>query len=113
VANSSNARYVVAGLGALANGGRNTFPLHPTNNIDLSLTKRFSFTERTRIEFGSQFFNLLNHSQFTGGYLSDVSLKSYTIARNALVPGDPLFGRFDQFYSSNSRQLQIFARIVF
>ena len=28
VANNSNARYIVAGSGALANGGRNTFPLH-------------------------------------------------------------------------------------
>jgi hypothetical protein len=103
----------VAGQGALANGGRNTFPLSPTNNIDLSLTKRFNFTERTRVEFGSQFFNLLNHAQFTGGYLSDVSPNGSTIARNDLIPDDKLFGRFDQFYSSNSRQMQIFARIIF
>ncbi|MGA7413741.1 MAG: carboxypeptidase regulatory-like domain-containing protein, partial [Bryobacteraceae bacterium] len=44
VANSSNARYVLAGSGALANSGRNTFPLKPIDNIDLALKKRFNFT---------------------------------------------------------------------
>lgn len=113
VAKNANARYVVAGSGALANGGRNTFPLKPTNNIDLSVLKRFNFTERVRFDIGCQFFNLLNHPQFTGGYLSDVNSNGFTGARNDLVPSDPLFGRFDQFYSSNSRQLQVVARFVF
>jgi len=39
---------IEAGLGALANAGRNTSPLKPTDNIDLSLLKRFNFTERIR-----------------------------------------------------------------
>jgi hypothetical protein len=113
VANDPTARYVVAGAGALANGGRNTLPLHPINNVDFSLLKRFNFTESIRFEFGSQFFNVFNHAQVTGGYLSDVSLNSVTTARNELVPGDPSFGNFDKFYSNNARQLQLVARIVF
>jgi hypothetical protein len=113
VANNSNARYIVAQVGALASAGRNTFPLKPTDNIDLSLVKRFSLTEHVRVEFGGQFFNLLNHPQFTGGYLSDVAPNGFTTSRNDLIPDNPLFGRFDQFYSSNSRQLQLLARFVF
>jgi len=113
VANNPNARYVVAGLGALANGGRNTFPLRPTNNIDLSLLKRFNVTERIRLEIAGQFFNILNHAQYTGGYLSDVAGSSQINSRNDLIPSNPLFGRFDQFYSSNSRFGQLVARIVF
>jgi Carboxypeptidase regulatory-like domain len=113
VANSSNARYVVAGLGALANGGRNTFPLKPTDNIDLGVKKRFNITESMSFDIGAQFFNIFNHAQYTGGYLSDVNFNSFTGARNDLVPGDPLFGRFDQFYSSNSRQLQLVAHFTF
>jgi hypothetical protein len=113
VANDPTARYVVAGVGALANGGRNTLPLHPINNVDFSLLKRFNFTESIRFEFGSQFFNVFNHPQVTGGYLSDVALNSVTTARNELVPGDPSFGNFDKFYSNNARQLQLVARIVF
>ena len=48
VANSSTARYVIAGSGAIANGGRNTFPLKPTDNIDAALYKHFNISERLR-----------------------------------------------------------------
>jgi hypothetical protein len=113
VANSSGARYVQAGTGALANAGRNTFPLKPTDNIDISFLKRFSLTERFKFEIGAQFFNLFNHAQYTGGYLSDVSYSQQTTSRNDLVTGNPLFGRFDQFYSSNSRVGQLSAHITF
>lgn len=113
VANNPNARFVTAGVGALANSGRNNFPLHPINNIDLALSKKFNFTERFQFSIGAQAYNLFNHSQFTGGYLSDVRSNGYTNARNDLVPSDPLFGRFDQFYSSNSRTMQLLARFVF
>ena len=113
VANNSNARYVVAGVGALANGGRNTFPLHPIDNIDLNLKKRFSMTEQRWFDIGASFYNVMNHAQYTGGYLNDVASRGYTNARNDLVPSDPLFGRFDQFYSSNSRSIQIFAHFTF
>jgi hypothetical protein len=34
-------------------------------------------------------------------------------SRQDLQPQSPLFGRFDQFYSSNSRFGQIAAKIVF
>ena len=113
VAKNSNARYIVAGLGALANGGRNTFPLKPTDNIDLSLVKRFNITERVRFEIAGQFFNVLNHAQYTGGFVSDVAGSSQINSRSDLIPSNPLFGRFDQFYSSNSRFGQIAAKIVF
>jgi len=113
VADNSNARYVVAASGALANGGRNTLPLKPTNNIDAALRKRFDITERIHFDIGAQFYNVFNHAQYTGGYLSDVSANSFIGARNDLIPGDPLFGRFDQFYSSNSRQLQLVAHFTF
>ena len=113
VANNAQARYVVAGLGALANGGRNTFPLKPTDNIDLSVSKRFNITERIRFEIAGQFFNVLNHAQYTGGFLSDVAGSSQISSRTDLIPSRALFGRFDQFYSSNSRFGQLVAKIVF
>jgi hypothetical protein len=113
VANNSNARYIVAGSGALANGGRNTFPLHPINNIDFSVKKRFSVTERWAFDIGAQMYNIFNHPQWTGGSVNDVGVNSFTGARNDLVPSDPLFGNFTQFYSSNSRVIQVFAHITF
>ena len=113
VANNSNARYVVAGVGALANSGRNTFPLHPIDNIDLNLKKRFSFAEHKSFDIGASFYNIMNHAQYTGGFLNDVASRGFTNARNDLVPSDPLFGRFDQFYSSNSRTIQLFTHFTF
>jgi hypothetical protein len=113
VANNSNARYIVGGSGTLPNGGRNTFPLHPIDNIDFSIKKRFNFTERYSFDVGAQMYNLLNHPQWTGGIVNDVAVSGFTGARNDLVPSDPLFGRFDQFYSSNSRSIQVFAHINF
>jgi hypothetical protein len=113
VANTPNARYVVAGTGAMADAGRNTFPLKPTDNIDMSLLKRFNVTERIRFEIGAQFFNVFNHAQYTGGYLSDIAGSTQNLSRSDLIPSNPLFGRFDQFYSSNSRVGQLSAHITF
>jgi carboxypeptidase family protein/TonB-dependent receptor-like protein len=113
VANNPGARYVVAGYGAIANGGRNTFPLHPINNIDFSIKKRFSVTERWAFDIGAQMYNIFNHPQWTGGSVNDVGVNGFTGARNDLVPSDPLFGNFTQFYSSNSRVVQVFAHITF
>ncbi len=116
VANNPNARYITAGLGALANAGRNTFPLGRVNNVDFSLMKRLTFGEgeRMNLTFGSQFFNLFNHSQFTGGYISDVTpYSTAAISRNFLVPGNAAFGAYQQFFPSNSRQLQLVAKFVF
>jgi len=114
VANNPNARYVTAGAGALSDAGRNTYPLGRTNNIDFSLLKRINFTERFRFDIGAQFFNLLNHSQFTGGYLSDVTpYSTAAISRNFLVPSNSQFGAYQQFFPSNSRQLQLVAHFTF
>jgi hypothetical protein len=113
VANNANARYIVAGSGALANGGRNTLPLKPTNNIDLSVKKRLNLGERYKFDVGAQFYNVFNHAQYTGSHVSDVASYGVIGARNDLVPSDPLFTRFDQFYTSNSRSIQLVAHIVF
>ena len=51
VANNPNARYVTAGSGALANGGRNTFPLFPINNIDLAVKKRLQLQRALLVRY--------------------------------------------------------------
>jgi hypothetical protein len=114
LATNPNARYITAGLGALANGGRNSFPLGRINNIDFSILKKVNVRESMRVEIGGQFFNIFNHSQFTGGYLSDVQpYSTAAISRSFLVPSSSSFGAYQQFFPSNSRQLQLVARFVF
>jgi hypothetical protein len=113
VAQNSNARYIQAGQGAFANAGRNTFPLHPIDNVDLQVLKRLAVSERTEVEFGGQFSNVLNHPQWTGDLLNDVYPNQLNNTRSFLLTGSSSFGRFDQFYTSNSRTLTVLGRLVF
>jgi hypothetical protein len=113
VAQNSNARYVQAGQGAYPNGGRNTLPLRPIDNIDFQVLKRIGIRENMRFEIGAQFSNLFNHPQWTGDLLNDVYPNQYNNTRSFLLTGDRTFGRFDQFYTSNPRSTTIVARFVF
>ena len=121
VANSSNARYVVAGLGALSNTGRNTFPLAPTNNWDFALVKRFNITERFRFDVGAQAFNLFNHAQFTGSTSINDSgpVSTAAVVRNFPAPSNAQFGGYNQgtpgegYFSSNARTMQLVAHFTF
>jgi len=120
VAKNPGARYIVAGLGARSNSGRNTFPLDHTNNFDVALTKRINITERFRFDIGAQAFNLFNHTQFVGGWLNDVTpYSTNAISRAFLVPSSSSFGAYNQgtpevgFFPSNSRALQLVAHFVF
>ncbi len=120
VAQNAGARYIVAGLGARSNGGRNTFPLGHINNVDAALTKRFNVTERFRFDISAQAFNLFNHPQFVGGYTSDVEFfTTSAISRAFLVPSSAAFGQYNQatanigFFPSNARTMQLVARFTF
>jgi Carboxypeptidase regulatory-like domain len=46
------------------NLGRNTFRQDGIANVDLSFSKQFAVTEKTKLEFRSEFFNLFNHPEF-------------------------------------------------
>jgi hypothetical protein len=108
-----NAQYIVAGLGALANGGRQTMPLGRINNWDAQIKKSFGVTESIKVELAAQFFNVLNHPQYTAGYTNYVQFHDSNTTRANLVPNDPAFNRPDLEYSSNSRLTQLTARITF
>jgi hypothetical protein len=113
VAQNPNAQYIVAGLGALANGGRQTMPLGRINNLDVQMKKAFNLTERVKLEFAVQFFNVLNHPQYTPGYTNYVQFHDSNTTRDNLIPGNSAFNRPDLEYNSNSRITQLTARIHF
>jgi hypothetical protein len=120
------AKYIQAQLGALANVGRNTILTPPTNNFDATLVKRFSFTERYKVEFAVQAFNLLNHPQFLpccaagvgpgalGGATNQVTSQGVTGApRNALEPQRANFNNFSSVFPSEARALQLSLKVFF
>ncbi|HSR08838.1 MAG TPA: TonB-dependent receptor, partial [Bryobacteraceae bacterium] len=115
VANNPNARYVTAGVGALANAGRNTLLMPAINNFDVSVIKRFNLTERVHLELSGQFANLFNHPQYVGAWINDVAPNPNLISngRNELVPSNVNFQNWSQFFTSNSRTIQVVGRIVF
>ena len=115
LANNPNAQYVTAGSGVYPNAARNTLHLPPTDNLDLTLMKRFSITERYHVELFGQATNLLNHPQYIGGYLSDVTSIGYTgnNVRQFVNPASSTFNRPDQVFSSNPRILTIAVKFIF
>ncbi len=115
VVNNPAAKYAQAPLGTLPDGGRNTALLNPINDIDVSATKRFNFTERASIEFTARIFNVLNHPQYTGGYLNDVAPNGATSGAQHLVfePQSAIFDNFSQAFSSNPRGMVLALKFLF
>jgi hypothetical protein len=109
------AYYVAAAPGALANGGRNTLALRPTNDVDATAIKRINFTERYAFEFQAQAFNLFNHPQFLSGKINTVDSAGDTASgtQSYLNSGSSLFNQPTKAFSSNSRTVQLAAKFIF
>jgi hypothetical protein len=121
-----SARYIQAYYGAFANVGRNTVISPPTNNFDLTLVKRFTITERYKVEFLAQAYNLLNHPQFLpccaaglgpgalAGAADNVQSQGVTGSpRSALEPQKGIFDNFSAVFPSEARALQLGLKIFF
>ena len=62
--NTPGAAWATPAQYTYGNGGRNILRGPGRWNVDFSLFKEFLLTERTRLQFRSEFFNLFNHPQF-------------------------------------------------
>ncbi len=115
LATNPGAEYIATPKGALANGGRNTLQLPPIDDIDLSLIKKFSLTERLKMQISLRATNIFNHPQYVGGPVNDVAGAGQTSANvhNALIPGTSTFEQWNQVFSSNPRFMQIAAKFTF
>jgi len=108
-----NAEFIRAQAGALATSGRNILPTNPINNFDLNVTKSFSAGERYHVEIRADFYNALNHPQYTPGWVDNVAFASHIGETNYLTPGNPLFGQWNQVFPSNARMIQLAAKFIF
>jgi len=93
--------------------GRNVLAAQGINNFDFNIVKGFSIRERSRIEIRADFYNGLNHPQYTPGRLNNVASFSHVNETSYLNPSNALFGRWDQVYNSNSRVIQLAAKFTF
>jgi len=108
-----NAQFIRAGLGALATSGRNILPTKGLNNFDLNVVKAFTAGERYRVEVRADFYNALNHPQYTPGWINSVLSAPHVNETSYLTPGNPLFGKWDQVFGSNARVIQLAAKFSF
>jgi hypothetical protein len=114
VPTNPNAQYITAGLGALATSGRNTLQLAPIDDIDVTALKRFVITERFKIEFQAQAFNVFNHPQFVGGFINDIAPVGFTGSQiNVLKPSSVDFNRPATQFPGNARTMQLALKIFF
>ncbi|MEO8096850.1 MAG: carboxypeptidase regulatory-like domain-containing protein [Acidobacteriota bacterium] len=108
-----NAQYLRAGAGVLTNSGRNTLRTNGINNFDISVGKTFVARERYRTEIRADFYNALNHSQFTPGQINNIASTSHVNQVSYLTPGNQDFGRWDRVFSNNPRYIQLVAKFTF
>jgi len=109
------AGYVTTPKGALSTAGRNTERLNATNNIDATFAKSVTFKENYKFQFSGRFFNLFNHPQYVGGFLSDVAPLGFTstAVHNFTIPNTSVFHQPSQVFSSNPRSITLTAKIIF
>jgi hypothetical protein len=113
VAINPDAQYVQAGKGALSNTGRNTLPINPIDNLDATAIKRFSLTERYKVEFQAQAYNVLNHSQYIPGSIDNINSPGYTSQIQFQEPSSSGFNQPGKFFTANARSMQLALKFIF
>jgi Carboxypeptidase regulatory-like domain/TonB dependent receptor len=107
------AYYIEAGPGTLPNASRNTLPIRPINNIDLTLNKRLTFHDRYSFEFGVQAFNLANHAQYIPGSVDNVNGPGYVSSYSFQTVSNALFNQPQKEFNNNARTLQLTGKFSF
>ena len=100
--NCFTAAPAVAGGVLVGNAGRNNFYGPGLTTVDFSAFKNFKFGERLKLQFRSEFFNILNHPNFAAPNFLNDSNNSFETG-NAGVIGST---------STSSRQIQLGLKLV-
>jgi hypothetical protein len=97
--------------GQQGNEGRNDIPGFGLTQVDVSVGRKFAVSERVRVQFRADAFNLFNHPNFTNPYayigLGPSFLQSPSTLNNGLGGLNPLF------QEGGPRSLQLCLRLEF
>ena len=116
VAVNPTARFVQAGVGALANAGRNTVNSPGLNIWNMSVLKTNKLTERASLQFRFETYDTFNHRSFSIGLPSNNGALDQVTNTNPLNAGyifvtSPTF--LDKFsFDGGSRTLELGLRLV-
>ena len=109
------ARYVIAGPDVRATIGRNSFRSPGFGVMNLSLGKKVKITESAYFQFKADFYNVLNHQNFTISNANVFSTSGVTAATtNAgyVAIADPNFLN-PKIFTGGNRQINLTAKFVF
>ncbi len=116
VAVNSTARFVQAGVGALANVGRNTVNSPGINTWNISVLKTNKLTERASLQFRFETYNTFNHRSFSVGLPTNNGAIDQATNTNPLNAGyifvtSPTFlNKFS--FDGGSRTLEVGLRLI-
>ena len=98
----NKAAFQVQPLGTFGNAGRGILFADGTKNVDLNFAKVTGITERSKLEFRAEFYNLFNHPQFG---VPDLDFSS---------GNNPNFGKiFSTARFSNAREIQFGLKLYY
>jgi hypothetical protein len=92
----------------VGNTGRNSLYGPRLTTVDFSLFKNFQFTERFKLQFRAEFFNVLNHPNFAApNFLKDAN-NSIFDSTGSLISNAGVIGST----ATSSRQIQLGAKFI-
>jgi hypothetical protein len=112
---NGNARYLVAGGGALTNVGRNSFFSPGFSVLNLSVGKKVNFSETKYLQVKADVFNILNHPNYAvsnGNVFSVAGVTTATTTPGYVQPFDPNFLN-SRLFSGGIRSMTLALKFVF
>jgi hypothetical protein len=109
------AKYVLAGPDVKATIGRNSFRSPGFGVMNLSIGKKIKLTESAYFQLKSDFYNVLNHQNFTisnGNVFSTSGVTTATSNPGYVNIIDPSFLN-PKIFSGGNRQITLTAKFVF
>lgn len=111
-----NARYLVAGPGALTTVGRNSLNTPGFGVLNMSVAKKFHFTEGTYLQAKADVFNILNTPSYAlsnGNVFSSAGVTTATTTQGFVLPTDPNFLHPSAFFTGGIRSMTLSLKLVF
>jgi Carboxypeptidase regulatory-like domain/TonB-dependent Receptor Plug Domain len=107
------ARFSTPAPGQLGNTGRNFFTGPKFFNLDMTLRKRFYFSERTNLEFRADINNLTNTPSFEFPVAATSSIGTQSPGFTGSASTNGAFGRIRDSVNSNARRIQMGVKFNF
>jgi hypothetical protein len=111
-----NARYLITGPGARANLGRNSFTGPGFGVLNVSVGKKFHFSESKYLLAKADVFNILNHPNYAlsnGNVFSTAGITTATTTPGYVIPTDPNFLSARTLFSGGFRSMTLGLKFVF